>query len=228
MDKKELPNKKEKGFPAKGGAEAAPKVSGLSGKIFGVVKFILGILLLPFVYSSSIAFIGQIGLADGLLQRHFWCGGLSFILIYLFVWEPAPIYGWGHKILEIVFSFFKPFVKVAPFLLPIYTLVILILYGITSFFNSSAWLIQYTMFLCGFTIVMHLVFSSKTIRGNKSDFLKANYIFGFSFIYIINIGLLALGLSLILKGFSFVAFSGEAYSLAGDIFYAVFKQLFLR
>jgi len=227
MARKESLNKKEKNFPAQS-AEASPRLSGLSGKVFGIIKFILGILLLPFVYSVSGAFVNQFGSVDRAMQSYLWWGGLTFILIYLFVWEPAVIYGWGHKILEAVFSFFKPFVRFAPFLLPIYVIVILLLYGIFSNFFHDAWLLQYALFLCGFTLAMHLVFSSKTIRGNKEDFLKGNYIFGFSFIYIINVGILALGLSFLFKEFSFVVFSSDTYILAREIFYAAFKQLFIR
>jgi hypothetical protein len=227
MARKELLNKKEKGLSEQS-TEAAPKLSGASGKVFGIIKFILGIILLPFVYSTSGAFVGQFGSIDKPLQNYLCWGALTFILIFIFVWEPAVIYGWGHKILEALFSFFKPFVKFAPFLLPVYVIVILILYGIFSNFIRDPWLLQYVLFLSGFFLAMHLVFSSKTIRGNKGDFLKGNYIFGFSFIYIVNLGIMSLGLSFIFKDFSFADFSSDAYTLARDIYYAVFRQLFIR
>ncbi|MGA2775633.1 MAG: hypothetical protein ABSE81_06185 [Candidatus Omnitrophota bacterium] len=213
---------------AGGGQGIQAKLSGLYGKLFGVIQFILGVCLLPFVYSSSVAFTGQFGAIDTTLQNCLWSGVIAFLIIYLFIWEPLPVYTKGHRILELIFNFFKPLVKVAPFLLPVYTIVLFVLYGILSAFIKDERLIQAAMFLFGFSIILHLVFSSKSIRTKKGDFLKGNYIFGFSFIYILNLSILAFGLNLIFKAFSFVYFSNATYSTAKDIFYAVFKQLFLR
>ena len=84
------------------------------------------------------------------------------------------------------------------------------------------------MFFFGFTIALHLVFSAKTIRGKQGDFLKGNYIFGFSFIYIINFGILAFILNTIFKEFSFVTFSQNSYNISSGIFSSLFRQLFVQ
>ena len=233
MEKKESLKSKarEVDFRPKAGGgigRISGKFSELYSKLFGVIKFILGICLLPFVYSSTVAFLGQFGLVDKSLQDCLWSGVITFLIIYLFIWEPEPIYTKGHQILELVFNFFKPLVKVAPFLLPIYTIILLAFYGLLALFIKDGWLIQYVMFLFGFTVILHLVFSSKSIRTKKGDFLKGNYIFGFSVIYILNVSILAFGLNCIFKGFSFVGFCNSAYSEAGSIFCSIFKQLFLR
>ncbi len=203
------------------------KISGISSKIFGVIKFILAVVILPFVYSAVVAFLNEFGLIDKGLQQIFWNGTITFLAIYLFVWEPAQIYNKGHKLLEIMFSPIKPMVNVAPFLLPIYTILFFILYGILSLWIKSNWLIIDTLFLIGFSTILHLTFSAKTIRSKKGDFLKANYIFGFAFIFILNLGLLALGLSFIFKEYSFVNYCNTSFVVARDIFRAVFNQLFV-
>jgi len=203
------------------------KMSGLSSKLFGVIKVILAILILPFVYSSVVSFLNEFAQIDKYLQQIFWNGTITFLAIYLFIWEPVIIYNKGHKLLEIMFSFFKPMVNVAPFLLPIYTILLFIIYGLLSLGVKDSWLIEYALFLIGFSSILHLTFSAKTIRSKKGDFLKANYIFGFSFIFILNIALLAFGFSLIFSKFSFVNFCNVSFDTAKSIFYAVFKQLFL-
>jgi len=233
MAKKELPDKKSlkdsplSKEPANNSGDFSSKISGLSSKAFGIIKFILGLALLPFVFSSTVSFLNEFSLVDMNLQAIFWSGVICFLLVYLFIWEPALIYNKGHKLLEIMFSFFKPMVNVAPFLLPIYVILVFIIYGLLSLWIKSGWLIEYTLFLIGFAAVLHLVFSSKTIRTKKGDFLKGNYIFGFSFIFILNLALLALGFSLIFRAFSFVNFCNISFSIASKIFYVVFKQLFL-
>jgi len=235
MAKKEFPEKqglKDKEKPAQNdlsglSGDFSSKISGLSSKIFGVIKFILAIIILPLVYSSIVAFINEFTRIDKGLEQIFYNGIISFLAIYLFIWEPTVIYNKGHKLLEIMFSFFKPMVNVAPFLLPIYTILIFMIYGLLALGVKSVWLIEYTLFLIGFSSILHLTFSAKSIRSKKGDFLKANYIFGFSFIFILNLSLLALGFSLIFKEFSFVNFCNISCTIFRNIFLAVFKQLFI-
>lgn len=226
------PDFKSLSEPAEGGggefkAKVRGKVSAFSSKAFAVIKFILGLAILPFVYSNTLSFLQQFGLIEKGLQQIFYNGIISFLAIYLFIWEPEPIYSKGHKILELIFNFFKPLLKVAPFLLPIYTILVFALYGLFSLGISEPWLIQYAMFLAGFTLILHLVFSARNIRHKKGDFLKGNYIFGFSFIYILNLALVAFGFSLIFKVFSFVDFCNISYAITKNIYAAIFKQFFL-
>lgn len=228
MDKKASPKKEN---------QTTPKISGLSNKAFGIIKFILGVCLLSFVYSTSVSFLNELSLIEKSLQNIFWFGVITFVIIYLIIWEPAALYIKGQRILELVFVFFKPLVKIAPYLLPIYTVILFILYGLLSLIFSAAGgsafggksdsLIKYFIFLFGFSMVLHLIFSAKTIRTKQGDFLKANYIFGFSLIYIINLILLAFGLNLIFKEFSLVNFFNNSFQVAKNIFSAIFKQLFL-
>lgn len=219
MEKKEFP-KKENNLNIK------PRISGLLHLLFGITKFILGISLLPFVYSVSVSFLTEFTLVDKPLQNYFWAGVISLLIAYLFIWEPAVIYTGGHKILEVVFSFFKPLVKVAPYLLPIYTIVLAISYILLSYVVKSSNLVNYFIFLFGFSVSLHLILSAKTLRAKKEDFLKGNYIFGFSFVYIVNLAILSFFLNLMFDKFSFVNFSNNSFQIAKNIFGVVFKQLF--
>jgi hypothetical protein len=210
--KLELPDKKK---TAKGG-----------GRIFAVIKFLSGVLLLPFVYSVSVSFLGQFALVDKIQQKNFRAGLISLLILYLFVWEPAPVYLKGQQILETAFSFFKPLVKVAPYLLPIYAIILFCVYGLFTYIFNMQGLLSYFIFLFGFTIGLHIIFSAKSLRSKQEDFLKANYIFGFSFLYIVNVALLAFCLNLIFNEFSFVNFCNSSYHIAKGILSAVFRQLF--
>ena len=217
MGKKESPKKEN---------NIQPKISGISNRVFGIIKFILGICLLPFVYASTVSFINEFKLIENSGRNFFWAGLFSFLIVYLFIWEPAIVYAKGQRLLELLFSFFKPLVRVAPFLLPVYTIVLFFAYIILTFVFKAGGLINYFVFLFGFSIGLHLVFSSKSMRSKQADFLKANYIFGFSFIYVINMILLAIFLSIIFEKFSLLNFSKSSLQLAKNIFHVVFKQLF--
>jgi membrane protease YdiL (CAAX protease family) len=245
MEKTGFPKKKGDNDPLdklKIGAESIepsgpPKIAGFSRRIFAVIKFTLGICLLPVVYSSTVSFLNEFLLIEKTLQNYFWSGVISLLIIYLFVWEPNIIYIKGQKLLEVIFTFFKPLIRVAPYVLPIYTIILFVLYGPLSLIFSakggsaggakSGALINYFIFLFGLSITLHLIFSAKSIRSKQGDFLKSNYIFGFSLIYIIDLTLLVFILSLIFQKFSFVNFCNISFQTSKAIFEAVFKQLFL-
>lgn len=205
------------------------KASIFSGRLLSILKFILGLCLLSFVYSGSAGFLKELGLVEPVLRRYFWSGIISFILVYLFIFEPVKIYQKGQKLLGLIFKFFAPLVKVAPYVLPIYTIIIFCLYPLFHWiFNSQEPTVtNYFIFLGGFSWTLHLVFSAKSLRYRQGDFLKANYIFGFSLVYIINLILIAMCLSLIIKNFSFINFFNGSFQAAKDIFKAIFKQIFV-
>lgn len=222
MEKKESPKKPDNTQPKIPGLSA-----GISQKTFGIIKFILGVCLLPFVYSATVAFLNELSILEKTINHYFLGGIIGFLIIYLFIYEPTIIYNKGQKILEPIFRFFTPLVKVAPYLLPIYTIILFFIYSICSLFNRSFSSVKYFVLLFGFSIGLHLVFSAKSLRSRQSDFLKANYIFGFSFIYIVNLVILSFGFSLIFNSFSFVNFCNNSFQIGRNIFAGIFKQLFL-
>jgi hypothetical protein len=224
MKKKDLMEKKES---LDSEVELKPRVPGISGKVFGFIKFVLGMIILPFVYSSTVSLLKEFQNIQHNLQDYFLVGIISFLVIYLFIWEPARVYIKGQKILEVIFRFFAPLVKVAPYLLPIYFILVFLGYLILSVMIKQEALLSNSLFLMGFTLALHLVFSAKTMRSKQGDFLKANYIFGFSLIYIINLLLLAFCLNIVFDKFSFVNFCNYSFEISRGIFSAVFKQLFL-
>ena len=225
MEKKEFSNIEGDFKPKASGIPA--KLSGFSSKAFGIIKFILGISLLPFVYAVSVAFLNEFSIVEASWQAYFWSGIITLLIIYLFIWEPVIVYTKGQRLLEAFFNFFKPLLRVAPYLLPIYTIILFIIYSLSSLVIKSSWLLSYSVFLIGFTVALHLVFSARSIRSKKGDFLKANYIFGFSFVYIINLIIVAIFMNILFEKFSFINFSNNSLQLAKNIFYTVFKQLFL-
>lgn len=230
MAKKEFPLKEsfnlETDFEPAAPSGLAMKMSEASRKVFNIVKFLLGVLLLPLVYSATISFLAELGLIEKSVQGYFWCGAISLNLIYLFIWEPAKVYSKGQKILEFIFSFFKPLVRVAPYLLPVYMIVFYAAYLLLSLFIKSKWLVSYTLFVFGFTLALHLIFGAKSLRSRKEDFLKGNYIFGFSFVYVLNIFLAAVFLNSMFDKFSLVNFTNNSFATAGNVISVIFKQLF--
>ncbi|MDD4980961.1 MAG: hypothetical protein PHC54_06855 [Candidatus Omnitrophica bacterium] len=208
------------------GPAPAPKIAGFPAKLFGIIKFVMGACLLPFVYSFSLAFFNEFNVIERTFKGYFWAGIISFVIIYLFIYEPAIIYKKGQRLLEIIFKFFKPLVRVAPYLLPVYTIIVFILCLLLLPVFKEKEVFGYFIFLLSFSLALHLIFGAKSIRSKQGDFLKANYIFGFSFIYIIDLVLISFCLNILFKEFSFVNFFNNSCQIGSNIFYAIFKQFF--
>jgi hypothetical protein len=217
----------EKNLSAEEGIVLPSKFQRLIQKLLAWFKFLLGLLLLPFVYSSTRVFLDGVFVLESNLKTGFFLGIAVFLLIYLFIWEPTMIYKKGQRFVQIIFGFFSPLVKVAPYLLPIYTIFSFLIYFLLSIIFKPQQILDCFMFLFGLTVVLHLVFSARSLRSRASDYLKADYLFGFSFIWLINIIILSFGFNLILKEYSFVNFLNQAFKIGITIYRIIFKQLFL-
>ena len=192
-----------------------------------VLKFIIAVFLLPWIYSFTVAFINETKVIERAFIDLFTAGIISFLVFYLFIYEPERVYQIGQRITEATFRFLSPLVKVASFVVPIYSIIIFLMYILVSFFNKSRSLLEFFMFPIGLSIAFHLVFSAKVLHSRKNDFLMANYLFSFGFIYVINIFLLALGFSILFESFSCLSFCKSSFQISKVIFSAIFSQLFL-
>ena len=198
-----------------------------SKKAASVLKSIIIIFLLPWIYSSTTAFIIESKTIEKTFVNPFIWGIISFLVFYLFIYEPAKIYQKGQRITEATFRFLSPLVRVASFVLPIYSIIFFLIYYLLSFFIKSDLLLQLFIFLIGFSIAFHLVFTAKVLHSRKNDFLMINYLFSFGFIYLINIALVTLAFSILFASFSWLNFCRLSFQISKYIFSAVFGQLFL-
>ena len=198
-----------------------------SRKALTALKVIIILFLLPWVYSSTVAFIIECKTIERILLDLFTAGIITFLVIYLFIYVPEKIYQKGQKTTEATFRFISPLVKVAPFVLPIYSIILFLIYYLLSLFMESDSLLQLFIFLIGFSIAFHLVFTARVLHSRKNDFLMINYLFSFGFIYLINIALLALSFNILFESFSWLSFCKSSFQISKDIFSAVSGQLFL-
>ena len=198
-----------------------------SKKALIALKALIAIFLLPWVYSFTASFINESRVIKASLFNQFNWGVITFLVTYLFIYAPGKVYQKGQKITEATFRFISPLVKVAPFVLPIYSILLFLLYFLIFRFVKSPLSLRMFMFFIGFSFIFHLTFTARTLHSRKDDFLMINYLFAFSIIYIINLCLLALGFSVLFKSFSWFNFSKTSFQIAQRIFSAAFNQLFL-
>ena len=197
----------------------------LPGKATAVIKFAAGILLLPLFYSFSVSFINEFNTVKGDLALYFWAGAVSFAILYIFIYQPELIYDYGQQAVGALFNFYKPLARIASYLVPAYTLALFIIYWVLSVILGARGITGYFLLLIGFASALHLVFSAKFLNSGRGDFLKADYIFGFSLVYLVNLLLLGCALSLMLKGFSFAGFFTQSLRESGNIFNIIFNKV---
>lgn len=201
---------------------------GFSFKGLGIITFILGVLLLPLTYASAISFLKEFSLVKKELQADFWAGAVCFLIIHLFVWVPEGLFKKGQDAAGVIFRFIKPAANILPYLVPIYSALIFALYRISLLFADVPWSLELSVFLLGWTYLLHLVLSAKSLRPEEGGMLNGNYIFGFQVIFIISLLVLVLFLSLIFDRLSLVNYFNNAYRLSHEIYISAFKQLFVN
>lgn len=199
----------------------------MKNKIADIFKFVFFILLLPLVVTMTVNFMQQLEALPSEYIAYFIRGIAIYLFIHLFIYEPAGVYGYGQKVVGSIFKFFAPLVTVAPFFLPIYSLLLLMLFYFAQLFIKDDRVIYCFMFLVSFTLTMHLVFTAKSLREKDKNASKPNYFFALALIYTVNTFILALMFNLIFEDFSFPQFFLSTTRQAGHIYMSVFRQLFM-
>jgi hypothetical protein len=195
--------------------------------LLAVLKFIVFILLIPVIISSTTGFKNEIMQLDQVTLRFFISGIISFLIVYLFIAEPQGLYDYGQRLVSHIFSFFQPLVEIAPFVIPIYSIIFLIVYSVSSLIFVMEKYQNIFIFLFSFSFVMHLVMTAKVLKNKGGESGGADYCFATGLIYLLNIFFISLFLDLVVTGFSFPEFFKTAAHIAGKIYVTVFRQFFV-
>lgn len=216
-----------------------------------ILRFIISILLIPVCVITTISFYNGIfsvkDVSDsGLL---FILGALLYSVVHLLLFRMDFLYVFGHESMHAFATFCSGgkasnmkvskkegsiktttpnfFVMLAPYLIPAYTVILAIAYFALSFFTDAARYSSVFIFLIGFTLMMHLVYTSESMRQKQSDLIKAGYLSSISFIYVANLILVFLIMSLFFKDASFMGFISNIYEKTRYFYWFFWKQLFL-
>ncbi|MEK6714851.1 MAG: hypothetical protein AABY43_02235 [Candidatus Omnitrophota bacterium] len=216
----------EKFIPKGGGGGSGALAAAKSNKLVSILKLAIFLSILPVAIGISYGFLNTLSLLDEKITDLFWAGVAAFFLVDLVILKLSGLYKKGQKIIEIIFHFFAPLVKFAPYVLPIYTILILVFSAAVSFFKDISPYRDTLLFFTGFSIILHFVYTADALRSKQSDFLKAGYFFAIILIYLFNLIILAAALDKVIPEFSFVQFFQNACASTKDAYNAIFDQLF--
>ncbi|MCM8783952.1 MAG: M50 family metallopeptidase [Candidatus Omnitrophica bacterium] len=216
-----------------------------------VLKFILGILLIPFCFGTTVSLYHQISKISSYSTEEvvFLWGVVLYIVMHIFIFKPQRIYVFGHEMVHALFSWLSGgkikkikisdeggevktdkinfLTLIAPYIFPTYTLLFSILFFV---FDASYKLdiiyLRLFLFLLGFSLTMHILMTAETLRRIQPDLIQAGYLFSIVLIYLVNISLMAFVLSRIFSYFSFSSFFNLSLGLTRNIFSRILNQLF--
>ena len=219
--------------------------------IVRIFKVLIGVLLLPVAVAQTMAFAEQLSLVQMLegLSAYFLKGVIIYLVMHLVLYKPDYFYVFGHEVAHALATFIcggqvssfhvssrgggvltsksNFFIALFPYFFPTYTLFLWLVYFLVSLFKDISSYAPLFLFLLGFSLTMHLVMTIDSLKVKQSDILKTGYLFSISLIYILNVLLLGLILSVVFSEFVFTAFFQASVERAGSIYYGVYEYLFL-
>ena len=219
--------------------------------IVRIFKVLIGVVLLPVTVAASIGFAGQLSQVQNLegLSTFFLKGVVIYLIMHLVLYKPSYFYVLGHEIAHALatlicggqvrsFRFSAKgggvlttksnfFIALFPYFFPTYTLFFWLVYFLVSLFKDISNLAPHFLFLVGFSLALHLVMTTDAMKVKQSDIFQTGYLFSISLIYVLNILLVSLILSVVFKDFSFPAFFQASLERTGTIYYSTYEYLFL-
>lgn len=191
-----------------------------------VLKILLAALIIPLIIGITVGLSQEVSRAlSGQVLKAFLGGIIAYLVLHFAIYKPVAVYKTGQRILEITFYFFSPLVKIAPYLLPVYSLLLIGVFFLSGWLKFAADINTF-IFLITFGFTLHLTLSAEDLRTKHIGFNKANYFFGFSLIYILNLVMLAGALHFMFAEFSFLDFLSQSSKVSFEAYQAVFRQLF--
>ncbi len=181
---------------------------------------------LPLAAGTTISFFQQMDALTAYNQCFMW-GVVTYAALHIFVYEPRTVFQIGRGLAAGIFKFSPLFSEIMKFILPLYTLVLLIgLYVLAQMIKISPAWIQVMVFSVGLFAAMHIVLTARELYEEDTSLLKPHYFLVTGWVHVFVLALVAAGLSVSFKEFSLVEFFRAAAKITVGVYVDAFTQLF--
>ena len=218
----------------------------MPAKIF---RFLLGVLLIPLTIGYSIAFYEQINLIHQIHTPElcFLLGITTYLAFHTLVVAPSKAYVFGHELMHAGATWvsggqvkgFKVgkksgsvkttkssgFIALAPYLIPIYSILWAILYGAAALFTDVRPWIQWFFFGLGVTLTFHLVFTVTVLKEKQPDLEVLGPLVSLNLITWGNISIVIGVMSLMIAEVRFWPYLTGGFQHARDLYLQIYHQL---
>ncbi len=192
-----------------------------------MIKLILAILILPFVIVCAIGFQEHLANYPEIYKKFFLWGMGAFLLSFLFIHQLWTMYEFGQKITSGIFKFLSPLDRFFSNIVPFYLVIVIAGFYITkNFFNLDSY-DHYFIFFTGFTFCMHVLITAQDLQEKEKTFVKPDYFFMMSIIFILNIFLIIALLDLVVGRLTFPVFFKSLIKESEHMYFFTLKKIFL-
>ena len=190
---------------------------------WSIIKIFGFLLILPLIIAFLIAFQSQILLLP--VNKEAWVlwGAGFYVVLNLFVYDFKSVYDFGKSLVEKVLTFFKP----AGYIVPIYTIFLIIINVIAWILGRGAALQPYFLFAIAFTLAMHVILTAHEIYQSDNSILKSHYLLTFGALIVVNLFVISLLLAWAIPEYSFVGFIKSLASQTLHFYKFIYKALFV-
>ena len=199
----------------------------MTERLISILKFLIAVLILPIVVAATISLFNHIVILPKGSVNYFLGGIISYLILHLFIFEPSALFEKGQSIIGALFKFVSPLTNVLSFALPIYAIIILIVYFSISLFTNISSYIGIFIFLISFAVVLHIINSAKSLSSKDDDFLKGHYFLFLELIYVFNIFIIGAILYCFVGESLFLDFFNSFIRITKYTYFLVIKQLFI-
>lgn len=186
-----------------------------------IIKFIVGVLLLPSTLGTVMALYAILKeiQTTGTVTIIFLAGMIIWTIIYAFLPSPNTIYVFGHEMTHAFWSLlFKGKIKemrvssdggyvlttssnfittLAPYFFPFYAVLVIVIFFIGNIFWDWSSYSSLFYFLLGVAYAFHLTLTFNTLKIKQTDIIGQGYVFSSVIIFLGNILTLLFGIAVL-------------------------------
>ena len=216
------------------------------------VKFVVGLFLLPptaILTQTFFTAFARTTVRDAFwITEEFWffaLGSLLWLVTFFGLPRPLWIYVFGHELTHAIWVYLmggrvhrfqvskegghiltdktNTWIALAPYFFPIYSLLVLAIYGIAALFTDVAPYRQLLYAALGATWAFHLSFTCWMIPKGQPDLTYGGTFFSLVLICLLNLALLAVLLIIASPGVTWIGFARDLVHNAGEFSHAVLR-----
>ena len=191
--------------------------------IYSFLKVAFVLAIIPIIAATTVAFQRELLLMKSEYRDYFLNGMVIYAFMHFFLYDCQALYALGQRVLAEIFKLLPPLDKLAPYFVPIYSIIIILFYFFWVVFLKIGLSSGYYFGLLGFTVAMHLVMTAQEFYDSDKRVWKPNYFFSFSLSYIFTIFLIVFALHLAAKSITFSHFFKALCRLTDNSYEEVFR-----
>ena len=215
-----------------------------------ILRACFGLLLIPFCIGYSFSFYDQLlsPRRVGQPEVSLLLGITVYLALHVLFGAPSKAYVFGHELTHataawisggqiksfkagakqgsVVTNKVTGFIALAPYMIPVYAMLVALAYGIAGFFWDVRPYLGWFLFGLGAGLALHLVFTVEALKQKQSDLDVLGPILSVGLIYWANISCVLAVMSLVVSEIHFGVYMVNGYHASLDLYRGIFAQIF--